>query len=212
MKHTTDSGRARPADAAAAPEVPPGYTSGYPPDSGQFSGGGTHLLDYVRILYRRRWLAGTTFLLIVVATIVYTYTRTPIYQARTQLQIDYVDQNVVPFRQVTENQVGWDTTEYFQTQVQDSPEPQPREAHARHGEPVEAPALRHLLTPGPGPPQQKPAQRRRQPDGPSTAPPAPPQRQHPQHLVLCRNPRPIPGDRRPPLGGQHHAQSQLAPR
>jgi hypothetical protein len=75
-----------------------------------------HFLDYVRVVYRRRYTAITAFLVILVSVVVYTYTRTPIYQARAQLQIDYENQKVVPFQEVTQREIGWDTSEYYQTQ------------------------------------------------------------------------------------------------
>jgi len=60
-----DAGRRRQGDPPA--DGPPGYPADY---AGQQPGSSTHLLDYVRILYRRRWLAGTAFVLVVVAAIV----------------------------------------------------------------------------------------------------------------------------------------------
>ena len=46
----------------------------------------------------------------------YTYTRTPIYQASAQIQIEDENQKVVPFQEVTQREIGWDTSEYYQTQ------------------------------------------------------------------------------------------------
>ena len=42
-----------------------------------------HLLDYVKVLYKRRWTAVTAFLLVFVSRDVYTFTATPIYEARS---------------------------------------------------------------------------------------------------------------------------------
>jgi exopolysaccharide transport family protein len=101
------------ADADAAS---PGYGgAGYPMAAPM--GEGVHLRDYVRVLYRRRYLAATAFILVVVLATVYTYTRIPVYQASVQIEIDYESPKVVPFRQVTDNDFGgWDTQEYYQTQ------------------------------------------------------------------------------------------------
>lgn len=76
----------------------------------------THLLDYVRMLYKRRWLAVTAFLVVFVAGVVYTFTKTPIYQAKVQLLIEPENPNVVPFRQVMEQNYQYDASDYYQTQ------------------------------------------------------------------------------------------------
>ena len=78
-----------------------------------------HLLDYLRVIYRRRYLAATAFTTVLVLGTVYTYTRIPIYQASVQIEIDYDSPKVVPFMQVTDSAYGgWDTQEYYQTQYQ----------------------------------------------------------------------------------------------
>jgi succinoglycan biosynthesis transport protein ExoP len=105
---------------ADADRPSPGYSPGYGwagyPTTG-LEGRGAHLLDYVRVLYRRRYVAVTAFTLVVVASGVHTYTRIPIYQATAQIEIDYESPKVVPFRQVTDSDfAGWDTQEYYQTQ------------------------------------------------------------------------------------------------
>ncbi|HEX5475286.1 MAG TPA: polysaccharide biosynthesis tyrosine autokinase [Vicinamibacterales bacterium] len=73
-----------------------------------------HLLDYVRVLYKRRWTAATAFLLVFVSVAAYTFTVTPIYEAKARLLIEAEDQNVVNFKQVVdEDQTKAD---YYQTQ------------------------------------------------------------------------------------------------
>lgn len=73
-----------------------------------------HLLDYVKILYKRRHLVVTTFLLIVISVVVYTFTVTPIYQAKTRLLIEAENPNIVDFKEViNEEQAKQD---YYQTQ------------------------------------------------------------------------------------------------
>src|SRR4249919_755935 len=59
-----------------------------------------HLLDYVRVLYKRRWVAGTTFLVILLTTMVYAFTATPRYEGRVQLLIEPENPNVVNFKEV----------------------------------------------------------------------------------------------------------------
>ena len=109
--------RQRPRPAAAPDPTDAGHGPGYGlPPPAAMPGHEVHLLDYLRVLHKRRYTAITAFLIVVTAATVYTFTRVPIYQARVQLQIENVDPKVVPFSAVTENQVGWDTQEYYQTQ------------------------------------------------------------------------------------------------
>ena len=77
-------------------------------------GGEVHLLDYVKVLYKRRWTAVTALLIVVMGVSVYTFTATPIYQARVQILIEKEATNVVSFKQAFEqNQT---TDDYYQTQ------------------------------------------------------------------------------------------------
>lgn len=73
-----------------------------------------HLLDYVRVVYKRRWTAITAFLIVVVGVTVYTFTATPIFQAKTRLLIEAERQNVVSFKQVVEEDQT--KADYYQTQ------------------------------------------------------------------------------------------------
>ena len=73
-----------------------------------------HLLDHVKVLYKRRWTAATAFLLVLVAVIVQTFTATPVFEAKTRLLIESDERNVVSFKQVVdEDQTKQD---YYQTQ------------------------------------------------------------------------------------------------
>jgi polysaccharide biosynthesis transport protein len=73
-----------------------------------------HFLDYVRVLHRRRWTVLTAFLVVVLSVCVYTFTATPIYEARVELLIEKENANVVSFKEVfQQNQI---TDDYFQTQ------------------------------------------------------------------------------------------------
>ena len=73
-----------------------------------------HLLDYVRVLYKRRWLAATVFLLVVGTVAVYTFTATPIFEAKTRLLIESDERNVVSFEQVVDENAA--RPDYYQTQ------------------------------------------------------------------------------------------------
>ena len=73
-----------------------------------------HLLDYVKVLHRRRWTAITSFLVVFLSVVVYTFTATPIYEARAKLLIEADNPNIVSFKEVLEE--GQSRTDYYQTQ------------------------------------------------------------------------------------------------
>ena len=78
----------------------------------------THLLDYVKVLSKRRWTLGTVFLMVVVSATVYAFTQTPIYEARARLLIEVNKPNVVQFQQVLEDRQTSYLDEYYETQYQ----------------------------------------------------------------------------------------------
>jgi uncharacterized protein involved in exopolysaccharide biosynthesis len=47
-----------------------------------------HVRDYLRILYRRRWIAAAAVTTVLAATAVYTFTRVPLYQAQATILIE----------------------------------------------------------------------------------------------------------------------------
>ena len=56
--------------------------------------------DYLRPLYRRRWLAGTAFSVTLVLALLYAFTAEPVYRAQVRLLIEPEDPTVVTFREV----------------------------------------------------------------------------------------------------------------
>ena len=73
-----------------------------------------YLGDSFKVLYRRRWTALTTFLIVLLSVCLYTFTATPIYEARVQILIEKESTNVVTFKEAYEqNQL---TDDYYQTQ------------------------------------------------------------------------------------------------
>jgi len=72
------------------------------------------LLDYVRVLYKRRWTAATSFLVVFLWVVVYTFTAAPIYEARVRLLIEAENPNVLNFQQVVDE--GQARSDYYQTQ------------------------------------------------------------------------------------------------
>src|SRR5687768_7814176 len=76
--------------------------------------GHRHLVDYLKVLYKRRRLVLSVFVIVVAAAAAYTYTRVPIYEARVKLLIDTGDTSFVDFREVVDpRRSGGD---YYQTQ------------------------------------------------------------------------------------------------
>ncbi|HSL23055.1 MAG TPA: polysaccharide biosynthesis tyrosine autokinase, partial [Vicinamibacterales bacterium] len=93
-----------------------GYGYGYPGYSEPASLGGEepHLRDYLRVLYKRRWIAGTAFTVVFLLVTVYTFTATPIYEAKVKLLIEADNPNIVSFKEVIDEQAA--KVDYYQTQ------------------------------------------------------------------------------------------------
>ena len=95
------------ASGTPAPPLQPALHTDTSPDGG-------HLLDYVRVLHKRRWTAGTAFLIVLAIVTTYTFTVTPIYEARTRLLIEAEGPNVINFTEVIDEQRT--KADYYQTQ------------------------------------------------------------------------------------------------
>jgi polysaccharide biosynthesis transport protein len=74
----------------------------------------THLVDYIKVLYKRRWTAATAFVLVLASVTIYTFSLTPMFEARTRLLIETENQNVVSFKEVIEEDQT--KADYYQTQ------------------------------------------------------------------------------------------------
>jgi capsular exopolysaccharide synthesis family protein len=70
--------------------------------------------DYLRVLFKRRWTAISTFLVVVGSATIYTFTATPIYQARVRVLIETENPNVLSFQEVIDQNKT--TNDYYQTQ------------------------------------------------------------------------------------------------
>ncbi len=75
-----------------------------------------HLMDYVRVLYKRRWVAIPTFLVILVVGVINTYRTTPVYEAHAQILIEKDTPRVGGFNDLFAQQDGWYNDEFYQTQ------------------------------------------------------------------------------------------------
>jgi capsular exopolysaccharide synthesis family protein len=93
-------------------KLAPGYTQG----AHQNAAEERHLLDYVRVVYKRRWLAIPVFLFVVIAGSVNALREMPIYRARTQLMIEKDSPTVATIDQMFQTQDGWFNDEFYQTQ------------------------------------------------------------------------------------------------
>jgi len=96
-----------------AEEHRPGYGAGY----GYGAYGAeeqTHLMEYVRVLYKRRWTAVTAFVLVVGWVALHTFTATPVYSSNARLLIENENPNVVKFEEVMAQGMG--SVDYYQTQ------------------------------------------------------------------------------------------------
>lgn len=73
-----------------------------------------HLMDYWRVLMKRRWIALGVFLVCLTAVALYSLTMTPIYRATAQLLIEKANTNVLS----TQELLAIDTsgTDFYQTQ------------------------------------------------------------------------------------------------
>jgi capsular exopolysaccharide synthesis family protein len=99
-----------------------GHYGGYGSESytgyGDTAGvGQLHLMDYVRKVYRHRWLAVTAFAVVLVGAAVSTFSTVPVYEARVQLMLEPETPNVMSFKEGMDQGYGYGYEEYYyQTQ------------------------------------------------------------------------------------------------
>ena len=77
-----------------------------------------HLLDYVRLLSKRRWTLAAAFLVVVLPAVVYIFIKTPIYEARVRLMVDSSNPSVVEFQQTVDAAQSGQADHYHETQLQ----------------------------------------------------------------------------------------------
>ena len=76
----------------------------------------SHFTDYLRVIYKRRYIAAAAF------TIVFTYgalvslRKTPIYEASTQLLIEKETRRAPSLNAVLQDVEGWYDDDFYQTQ------------------------------------------------------------------------------------------------
>ncbi|MSO83691.1 MAG: hypothetical protein EXQ53_10415, partial [Acidobacteria bacterium] len=93
----------------------PGY-GGYGAGYGNAIAGDSEmsLVHYLQVLYRRRYIASTAFLIVVLMVSLETFTAVRIYQASTRILIERDAPKVVSFQEVLEQ--GTKTDDYYETQ------------------------------------------------------------------------------------------------
>jgi uncharacterized protein involved in exopolysaccharide biosynthesis len=94
-----------------------GYGAGYGASSSGASGpaeSDLNIVHYLQILYRRRFIAISAFLLVFLGVALYTATATRIYQATTRILIERDTPNVVSFQEVLDQSNL--TDDYYETQ------------------------------------------------------------------------------------------------
>jgi capsular exopolysaccharide synthesis family protein len=75
-----------------------------------------HVKDYLRVVYRRRWIALPVFLVLFVIGAVNALRMTPVYQAHAQLLIQKDAPTVARLDQIFEAQDTWSESDFYQTQ------------------------------------------------------------------------------------------------
>jgi polysaccharide biosynthesis transport protein len=75
-----------------------------------------HVMDYVKVVYRRRWIALPVFLIVFVVGAINALREIPIYQARVQMLIQKDAPNVTRLDQVFDSQNSWYDSDFYQTQ------------------------------------------------------------------------------------------------
>ena len=74
-------------------------------------------MDYVRKVYRHRWIAATVFAIIFVGAAISTFSATPIYEGRVQLLLDPETPNIMSFKDGIDPGYSYGYEEYYyQTQ------------------------------------------------------------------------------------------------
>src|SRR5215203_7375900 len=75
-----------------------------------------HLTDYVRVVYKRRWVAVPALLIVFLVGALNSFRTTPLYEARTQLLIEKDTPKVASLNTMFQEQDGWYNDDFYQTQ------------------------------------------------------------------------------------------------
>ena len=75
-----------------------------------------HVMDYLRVVYKRRWISIPVFVILFAIGAVNALRQTPIYQAHVQLLIEKDAPSVATLDQMFQSNEGWYNDEFYQTQ------------------------------------------------------------------------------------------------
>src|SRR5687768_14380135 len=75
-----------------------------------------HLSDYLRVIYKRRWVAIPAFVIVFVIGAINSFRQTPIYEARTQILIEKDTPKVGNLNTMFQEHDGWYNDDFYQTQ------------------------------------------------------------------------------------------------
>ncbi|CAN5887298.1 polysaccharide biosynthesis tyrosine autokinase [soil metagenome] len=75
-----------------------------------------HVWDYVKVVYKRRWLSIPAFLLVFSVMAFNSMRQTPIYRSQAQLLVEKDAPTVARLDQMFQSQEGWQSDEFYQTQ------------------------------------------------------------------------------------------------
>lgn len=73
-------------------------------------------MDYVRVIYKRRWIVLPVFLIVLTLGTVNALRQTPVYQGRAQMLIEKDTPNVATLDQMFQSTDTWYNDEFYQTQ------------------------------------------------------------------------------------------------
>src|SRR5579862_2340092 len=76
-----------------------------------------HVSDYIRVLYKRRWMAGAALVAVFVYGAINTIKQTPLYQARTQIMIDKESRRATSIDDVLQSQESYYDDDFYPTQL-----------------------------------------------------------------------------------------------
>jgi len=75
-----------------------------------------HLMDYVRVIYKRRWVAIPVFVAVLAMGAINSYRTTPLYRATTQILIEKDSPKVGDLSTIFKQNDGWYNDDFYQTQ------------------------------------------------------------------------------------------------
>jgi capsular exopolysaccharide synthesis family protein len=78
--------------------------------------GASHVSDYLRVLYRRRWTVALAIVVVSVYGAFQTLRKTPIYEATTQIMIEGESRRSSSLSSVLDQQASWYDEDFYQTQ------------------------------------------------------------------------------------------------